>query len=72
MAPGAGDSGRAPAPDVDRGLLKAQITGAADKLGIPSKVRLTLAKNLLGGGTIETADLSAVQDLLEAVRKWTP
>jgi AAA domain-containing protein len=68
---GGGASGSEHTP-MDRGLMKAQIKGAADKAGMPDKVRLTLAKNLLGGGTIETADESSVQDLLDAVRKWTP
>lgn len=55
-----------------RGLLKSQITGAADRLGIPQAVRTALGKKLLGGGTIETADISAVQGLLNAVRAWSP
>jgi hypothetical protein len=67
---GGGASGE-PTP-MDRGLLKAQITGAADKLGIPTADRQALKNAFLGGGTFETADVSAVQDLLEAVRKWTP
>lgn len=66
-------AGAPTAPDkVDRGLLKSQITGAADKLGIPKDERTALGKKLLGGGTIDTADISAVQDLLTAVRAWKP
>ncbi len=57
---------------MDRSGLRAQITAAADAAGMPDKVRLTLAKNLLGGGTIDTADISAVQDLLNTVKNWTP
>ena len=60
------------APAHDRGLIKAQITGAADKLAIPPHVRATLAKVHLGAGTMDTADLSALQDLLTAVRAWRP
>lgn len=56
----------------DRAVLKGKITAAADKLRMPTAIRATLAKNLLGGGTIDTADIGAVQDLLEAVRAWTP
>ncbi len=68
----ASTAGPIPVTISDRGLLKAQITGAADKLGIPTADRSALKNAFLGGGTFETADLSAVQDLLEAVRKWTP
>ncbi len=56
----------------DRGLLKAQIKGAADKLGMPAATRTAMVKEHLGGGTLDTADITAVQDLLNAVRGWKP
>ena len=60
-----------PAPSsADRDALKGRIATAAQKVAMPPHVRQTLARQCLGTGTIDTADLSALEDLLIAVRCW--
>jgi len=60
-----------PVEIVDRQVLLGKIDGIADRLALPKERRLALWKEHCGAAKRESADLSALQDLLNALRAQT-